>query len=82
MSERMSLYLSPGEPGKRGFEDLDCYKLALEVMAKIHGFPKPCLLTKSLICMLKYAVLLKGLLEILAKHMVDTIIWIVYGFIR
>ncbi|HLO29140.1 MAG TPA: hypothetical protein VK249_08400 [Anaerolineales bacterium] len=26
------MYGSPGEPGKRGFEDLDCYKLALEVM--------------------------------------------------
>ena len=40
MTEREPLYISPGEPGKRGFEDLDCYKLALEVMAKIHAFSK------------------------------------------
>ena len=40
MSERKPLYVSPGEPGKRGFEDLECYKLALEVMAKIHAFSK------------------------------------------
>jgi four helix bundle protein len=38
MSERKSLYQSPGEKGKRGFEDLECYQLALEVMAKIHSF--------------------------------------------
>jgi len=40
MSERKPLYESPGEKGKRGFEDLDCYQLALEVMAKIHAFSK------------------------------------------
>ena len=40
MSERKPLYQSPGEKGKRGFEDLECYQLALEVMAKIHEFSK------------------------------------------
>ena len=40
MSERKPLYESPGEKGKRGFEDLECYQLALEVMAKIHAFAK------------------------------------------
>lgn len=40
MNEKMPLYVSPGEPGKRGFEDLDCYKLALDVMARIHAFSK------------------------------------------
>ena len=40
MNEKKPLYVSPGEKGKRGFEDLDCYKLALEVMAKIHSFSK------------------------------------------
>ena len=40
MSEKQPLYLSPGEPGKRGFEDLECYKLALEVMMKIHDLSK------------------------------------------
>jgi len=40
MSERIPLYQSPGEKGKRGFEDLECYQLALEVMAKIHSFSK------------------------------------------
>jgi four helix bundle protein len=34
------LYESPGERGKRGFEDLECYKLSLEVMAKIQTFSK------------------------------------------
>jgi four helix bundle protein len=40
MSEKKPLYQSPGEAGKRGFEDLECYKLALEVMAQIHTFSK------------------------------------------
>lgn len=40
MSEKKSLYESPGEKGKRGFEDLECYQLALEVMSKIHTFSK------------------------------------------
>lgn len=40
MSERKALYLSPGEKGKRGFEDLECFQLALEVMAKVHEFSK------------------------------------------
>ena len=40
MSEKQSLYQSPGEPGKRGFEDLECYKLALEAMKKIHDLSK------------------------------------------
>ena len=40
MSEKKPLYDSPGEKGKRGFEDLECYKLALEVMANIHAFSK------------------------------------------
>jgi four helix bundle protein len=40
VSEKKPLYVSPGEPGKRGFEDLECYKLALEVMANVHAFSK------------------------------------------
>ena len=40
MVEKKSLYVSPGEKGKRGFEDLECYQLALEVMAEIHAFSK------------------------------------------
>lgn len=40
MSEKKPLYQSPGEKGKRGFEDLECYQLALEVMAKIHAFSR------------------------------------------
>lgn len=40
MAEKNPLYVSPGEKGKRGFEDLECYQLALEVMAKIHAFSK------------------------------------------
>jgi four helix bundle protein len=40
VSDKEPLYESPGEKGKRGFEDLECYKLSLEVMAKIHTFSK------------------------------------------
>jgi four helix bundle protein len=40
MSERKPLYISPGEKGKRGFEDLECFQLAIEVMVKIHEFAK------------------------------------------
>jgi four helix bundle protein len=40
VSEKKLLYESPGEKGKRGFEDLECYQLALEVMAKLHAFSK------------------------------------------
>jgi four helix bundle protein len=38
MTEKEPLYHSPGVKGKRGFEDLECYQLALEVMVKIHAF--------------------------------------------
>lgn len=40
MTEKKMLYQSPGQPGKRGFEDLECYQFALEVMEKIHAFSK------------------------------------------
>jgi len=40
LTERKPLYSSPGEKGKRGFEDLECYQLALLVMAKVHAFSK------------------------------------------
>lgn len=40
MSEKEPLSQSPGEKGKRGSEDLECYQLALEVMAKIYAFSK------------------------------------------
>jgi four helix bundle protein len=40
MTERKALYVSPGEKGKRGFEDLECFQLALEVMTKVHEFSK------------------------------------------
>jgi four helix bundle protein len=40
VSERKPLYKSPGERGKRGFEDLECYQLAVEIMARIHEFAK------------------------------------------
>ena len=33
-------YVSPGEKGKRGFEDLDCYRLALDVMVNAHQVAK------------------------------------------
>jgi four helix bundle protein len=33
-------YPSPGQPGKRGFEDLECYKLALDVVVNAHAFAR------------------------------------------
>jgi four helix bundle protein len=33
-------YSSSGEDGKKGFEDLDCYKLALDVMVNAHQLAK------------------------------------------
>jgi four helix bundle protein len=35
VTERKPLYQSPGQPGRRGFEDLECYKLALRVVVGI-----------------------------------------------
>jgi len=40
MTEKKALYLSLGEKGKSGFEELEFYQLALEVMAKVHEFAK------------------------------------------
>ena len=40
MSERKSLYQSPGQPGRRGFEDLECYKQALHVIVGVQDLIK------------------------------------------
>jgi four helix bundle protein len=40
LSERKSLYQSPGQPGRRGFEDLECYKLALHVIVGVQDLIK------------------------------------------
>lgn len=40
MTERKPLYKSPGQPGRRGFEDLECYKLALHVVTDIQEMVK------------------------------------------
>ena len=40
MELRKAVYTSPGEPGKRGFEDLDCFKFALEVVVNAHDFAR------------------------------------------
>ncbi len=40
MTERKPLYKSPGQAGKCGFEDLEFYKMALEVMAGVHKVVK------------------------------------------
>lgn len=40
MELRKASYTSPGEPGKRGFEDLDCFKLALDVVVNAHDFAR------------------------------------------
>ncbi|GAB4578805.1 MAG: hypothetical protein Fur0022_15420 [Anaerolineales bacterium] len=36
MEVRRANYQSPGEAGKRGFEDLDTYKLALDIVVNVH----------------------------------------------
>jgi len=38
MELRKATYSSLGESGKRGFEDLDCFKLALDVVINAHEF--------------------------------------------
>jgi four helix bundle protein len=40
MELRRAVYSSPGEPGKRGFEDLECFKLALDVIVNAHDLAK------------------------------------------
>ena len=40
MAANTGLYVSPGEPKKRGFEDLECYGRALELMARVHDLVK------------------------------------------
>ncbi len=40
MEIRRATYSSPGEPGKRGFEDLDCFKLALDVVVNAQEFAR------------------------------------------
>jgi four helix bundle protein len=40
MELRKASYVSSGEAGKRGFEDLDCFKLALNVVVNAHDFAK------------------------------------------
>ena len=40
MELRKASYSSPGEPGKRGFEDLECFRLALDVIVNAQDFAK------------------------------------------
>ncbi len=40
MEMRRAQDSSPGEPGKRGFEDLECFKLALDVVVNAHEFAR------------------------------------------
>ena len=40
MEIRRAEYSSPGAPGKRGFEDLECFKLALDVVVNAHEFAR------------------------------------------
>ena len=37
---RRAAYSSPGEPGKRGFEDLDCFQLAVDVVVNAQEFAR------------------------------------------
>ncbi len=36
MEFKQAAYISPGKPGDRGFEDLECYKLALDVIVNAY----------------------------------------------
>ena len=40
MELRKASYVSPGAAGKRGFEDLECFKLALDVIVNAHAFAR------------------------------------------
>ena len=40
MALRKATYGSPGEAGRRGFEDLECFKLALDVVVNAHDFAR------------------------------------------
>jgi len=40
MEIRRAQYDSPGEPGKSGFEDLECFKLALDLVVNAHEFAR------------------------------------------
>ncbi|HLF28304.1 MAG TPA: four helix bundle protein [Anaerolineae bacterium] len=37
---RQAQYSSPGESGRRGFEDLECFKLALDLVVNAHEFAR------------------------------------------
>jgi hypothetical protein len=69
VSEKKPLYQSPGETGKRGFEDLECYQLALEVMAKIHAFSKTLPPDEKFDLYVQIRRSSKGITGILAKDM-------------
>jgi hypothetical protein len=81
VSETKTLYKSPGEKGKRGFEDLECYQLALEVMVKIHAFSKTLPPDEKYDLYVQIRRSAKGM-GTLVKHMDVTIILIAYVFIR
>ncbi len=40
MELRRGSYSSPGQAGQSGFEDLDCFKLALDVIVNAHEFAR------------------------------------------
>ena len=40
MELRRASYSSPGEPGRRGFEDLDCFKLALDMIVNAYALAR------------------------------------------
>lgn len=46
MRVKRTNYQSPGQTRQRGFEDLDCFKLALDVLVNAHELAK-CLPTEE-----------------------------------
>lgn len=40
MKLRRAEYKSPGEAGRKGFEDLDCYRLALDIVVNAYALAK------------------------------------------
>jgi hypothetical protein len=38
MQIKRANYKSPGKAGQRGFEDLECYQLALDIVVNAHEF--------------------------------------------
>ena len=68
-------YRSPGQGGNRGFEDLDCYKLALDVMVNAHQVADALPAHEKFDMAAQNAALQKASPQISLRAMAGIIIW-------